>query len=141
MSTHAFIAAQQPNGTVRAIYLHSDGYVQHAGQTLVRHYMDPAKINALLDLGDLSVLGAELGEKHNFNFPPKGVCNAYMRDREEVGFEAQTYRSRQSLADAGSNRHITYVYIFDGERWLVYLDGIQYGSMVVATSADPMSEA
>lgn len=139
MSTHAFIASEQPNGTIRAIYLHSDGYVQHAGQTLVRHYMDPAKINALLDLGDLSVLGAELGEKHDFNRPSKGVCNAYMRDREEAGFEAQTYRSRQSLVDAGSNRHITYVYIFDGDRWLVYLDGIQYGSMVVATSADPMS--
>lgn len=138
MSTHAFIAAQQPNGTVRAIYLHSDGYVQHAGQTLVRHYMDPAKINALLDLGDLSILGRELGEKHDFNVPPIGVCNAYMRDREEFDFDARIYRSRQSLVDEALNRHITYVYIFDGERWLVYLDGTQYGSMVIAGNDDPL---
>jgi len=48
-----------------------------------KHYIDPAKIKALVELGSLSSLGAQLGEKHAFDDDvyEKEWTTAYHRDR------------------------------------------------------------
>ena len=61
MSTRSIIAATT-DGVTRSIYCHSDGYLEGVGATLLRSYTDGAKIDALLALGDISVLG-EIAEQ------------------------------------------------------------------------------
>lgn len=82
MSTNAIIARESESG-IDLIYLHHDGDL--AGEILCEHYSEPAKVDQLIALGDLSSLGKEIGEKQDFNtFRAYGkVCLAYHRDRGE----------------------------------------------------------
>lgn len=61
MSTRSHIGLLNEDGSVREIYCHFDG--DSVGQVLNEHFACIAKINALLDLGNLSSIGAEIGEK------------------------------------------------------------------------------
>ena len=62
MSTNAAIGMTMPDGTIKAVYLHWDGYISDdgAGETLAEHYKDRAKVEKLIALGFLSSLGAEV---------------------------------------------------------------------------------
>ena len=51
------------DGVISVIYCHSDGYLEHVGRTLIDHYTDPIKIKCLMELGDLSSLGKNIGKK------------------------------------------------------------------------------
>ncbi len=91
MGTPCAVGRQNTDGTVTYILVNYDGYLSGAGATLVRHWTDPAKIDALMELGDLSSLGTEIGEKHDFDKPVnRDWCRAYGRDRDEEGVEAGT---------------------------------------------------
>ena len=80
------------NVQVESIYCHFDGYPEGVGAILDEHYADPAKLDALLALGDLSQLGAELGEPHNFDtHRGSDVCLFYGRDRDEHNVESVTH--------------------------------------------------
>lgn len=93
------------------IYCHSDGYVLGVGQTLFNHYQDETKIDELLALGDISMLGEKIGEKHDFDSPFRGGLQigsleyqefyntvlAYGRDRGEKGVDAITVRSLRAI--------------------------------------------
>ena len=52
---------------VESVYCHFDGYPDGVGQMLLDHWTDPAKVEHLISLGDLSSLGSEIGEKHDFD--------------------------------------------------------------------------
>ena len=68
MGTRSMIAIQNPyNKTVRAVYCHWDGYLEHNGSLLQKHYSASPKANNLIALGDISSLKAEIGEKHDFS--------------------------------------------------------------------------
>jgi hypothetical protein len=71
MSTRSRIGiVRDSNATkpvVESVYCHFDGYPEGVGQTLLDHWTDPAKVEHLISLGDLSVLGSEIGEKHDFD--------------------------------------------------------------------------
>lgn len=69
MGTRSRIGLELPDGTFGSIYCHWDGYPGYNGKILLGHYSDPAKVEELISLGDLSSLGAEIGEKHDFNRP------------------------------------------------------------------------
>jgi hypothetical protein len=91
------IAIQNPyNKTVRAVYCHWDGYLEHNGAILHNHYSASPKVNNLIALGDLSSLRPEIGEKHafsQFDLPKdeveafkaatENMCTFYGRDRGE----------------------------------------------------------
>lgn len=86
MATRSTIGMLLEDGqTIRSVYCHWDGYPDGVGATLKEHYTDPAKIEQLLDLGDLSVLDKDIGEKVDFNTfsRPEGQCLFYGRDRGE----------------------------------------------------------
>lgn len=118
MSTRSNIGAIQPGGSVRAIYCHSDGYPEHAGAVLAGHYSTPARLAALLDLGDLSQLHAHLapadGVPHRFGQPSPGVCVAYGRDRGDTGTEATDYTDAadywQDAIGPGSGHEFAYLF-------------------------------
>jgi hypothetical protein len=71
MSTRSTISIETPEG-IRSIYCHFDGFLDHNGKILKEHYDTAEKVNALIDLGDISSLGEDL---------KKTV--AYHRDRKE----------------------------------------------------------
>lgn len=89
MSTRARIGLLQSDGLVCSIYTHYDGYPSHHGPILLDHYNTVERVQALLALGALSALNANLGEKVDFNKPAKDQCISYSRDLNEV--EAESY--------------------------------------------------
>lgn len=96
MGTRSMIAIQNPySKDVRAVYCHWDGYLEHNGSLLQKHYSNSSKVNNLIALGDLSSLRPEIGEKHTFSrldstLPEAeyealygNMCTFYTRDRGE----------------------------------------------------------
>jgi len=68
MGTRSMIAIQNPyNKQVRAVYCHWNGYLEHNGAILQKHYAASPKVNNLIALGDISSLRPEIGEKHDFS--------------------------------------------------------------------------
>jgi hypothetical protein len=67
MGTRSTIALEFADGTVEQVYCHWDGYLAHNGQILQKHYINPFILRDLIDLGDISSLGKEIGEKHAFS--------------------------------------------------------------------------
>jgi hypothetical protein len=89
MSTRSYIARENTDGSFDVIYCHGDSYIEHHGPILLNHYSDPAKVDQLIALGDISSLGPEIGEKLTNWYSGYGAqCRAYMRDRGEEGVAA-----------------------------------------------------
>lgn len=57
MSTRGRIGMKLPDGKIKSIYVHFDSYPEGVGKILTNHYNDPEKVKALVELGDISVLG------------------------------------------------------------------------------------
>ena len=110
MSTRGAIGMQQPDGTVRAVYVHHDAYVAGVGAILGGWYETPEKVEAMLALGDLSSLGTTLAD-----------TIAYHRDRGEVMRIARSYRNIDAYRRNGtSDFEADYLYLYDGGKWFVY---------------------
>jgi len=92
------IAIENPNSkSVKAVYCHWDGYLEHNGSILNKHYSVSPKVNNLIALGDLSSLRPEIGDKHLFSSleikdkaereayekTVENMCTFYTRDRGE----------------------------------------------------------
>lgn len=123
MATRSNIGILNQDGTVNYIYCHFDGYLDHNGFILNEHYTTEGKVRMLLALGDISILGENIGEKQDFYDRVKGTCLSYSRDRGESGTEARTC----SYVDYTKEYFEEYVYLFTpGEGWKVREDGIGY---------------
>ena len=96
MATRSTIALEFADGTVEQVYCHWDGYLAHNGLMLLEHYSNPFILRDLIDLGGLSSLRRDIGEKHafsQFDLPKEEVeafvkrtenmCTFYARDRGE----------------------------------------------------------
>ena len=90
MGTRSMIAIENPHSkAVKAIYCHWDGYLAHNGHILNEFYNASPKVNNLIALGDLSSLGANIGEEHPFDERldvdeyKDTRCTFYTRDRKE----------------------------------------------------------
>ena len=124
MATRATIAKLDDNG-VKAIYLHSDGYLEHAGKILDQHYQDESKVDELLSHGDVSSLNENIGEKLPFNdymlFHEKKQCRFYHRDRGEDKKEAATLGGENELVKFATEKcDAEYIYMFAYGSWYVY---------------------
>jgi len=116
MATRSYIGIRNLNDIVDYIYCHYDGYPSHNGAILTQHYDTLDKVKELLALGDLSILGPEVGEQQDFNNREthnKNWCLAYGRDRGEKGTGAKLGDFRTVISGVG----VDYVYIFDGDYW------------------------
>lgn len=69
MATRSTIAKEYPNGTIKQIYCHWDGYLAHNGIILLKYYSDQDKLDQLIEMGDLSVLKPEIGVTRPFENP------------------------------------------------------------------------
>jgi len=119
MATRSYIGVRNSDDTVDYIYCHYDGYPDHNGRILTEHYTSLDKVKELLALGDLSILGPEIGEQQDFNnreTQNSNWCLAYGRDRGEKGVGVKNDRFKRVVTDEG----IDYAYIFDGDYWECY---------------------
>ena len=126
MATRATIAKIQKDGSgIKAIYLHSDGYLEHAGRILAEHYKDESKVDELIAHGDVSSLGENIGVKLDFNdlksFYENEQCKFYHRDRGEKYAHFDLLDSELDLIKFAKNScDAQYVYLYAYGYWYVY---------------------
>jgi len=137
MSTSSRIGVVNDDQTITSIYCHFDGYPEGVGATLLEHWTDPAKVRALIALGDISVLREEVGEKHDFDWqlpyfsinagakeraaldadPRSKWTMAYGRDRGEKGTRAKKSANLSAFRSLGDNSNAEYTYLFIDGQW------------------------
>lgn len=67
MATRSTIAIELPDGKIKAVYCHWDGYLSNNGKILQEHYTDAKKVEKLISKGAISSLGKVIGRKHPFS--------------------------------------------------------------------------
>ena len=113
MATRSYIGIRNTDASVDYIYCHFDGYPEHNGKILTEHYSNINRVNELLNLGDLSVLGQFIGEKMDFDKRIQDTCLAYGRDRGESNVDKKNSGYDELITD----QNVDYVYVFDGDYW------------------------
>jgi hypothetical protein len=113
MAIRSYIGVRNTDASVNYIYCHFDGYPEHNGQILTEHYNNSNRVNELMKLGDLSVLGKFIGEKQDFDKRIVGNCLAYGRDRGESNVGVKNDFFDALIKD----QNVDYVYVFDGDYW------------------------
>ena len=112
MATRSRIAIENQDGTVTSIYCHCDGYTSGVGKMLEKWYTTQAKVEALIELGNISSL----------DMTPMSTV-AYARDRGEDLVQSK-YNRVEALFDMGFNSGIEYIYCYTKSgQWLVSDDG------------------
>ena len=117
MATRSNIAYRTFDGRIVSIYAHWDGYPAHNGEILNKHYTTMDKIVELVSLGSISSLGAEIGEKQDFNDRSTQKDEwtlAYHRDRGEE-LRVSIYNDIPSWIEDMEE----YAYLWNGREWLV----------------------
>ena len=125
MGTRSFIAVKTPTG-FRGVYCHWDGYLEHVGRILRRHYTDPARVAELIEYGDISILGAEIGTAHDFNALPEGQTTFYGRDRGDNDCGPTSRETLRDLMDHANRCGCEYFYLFADGDWQYAARGKQY---------------
>jgi len=121
MGTRSCIMKRISPTEVKAIYCHWDGYLSYNGRLLRYHYQDEVKGDALIALGNLSVLGEEIGEAHDFDHHTENKwCKAYGRDRCEANAEAMSFNTVAEALEHFSWSE--YAYIYEKGEWFL-VDG------------------
>ena len=122
MATRSTIALEFADGTVGQVYCHWDGYLDYNGRLLLEHWSDPFKLRELIDLGALSSLSREIGEKHQFDNPGKygtpeydayrqlieHMCTFYARDRGEE-LSTHSFKSYKDYLDNAQFEEYNYI--------------------------------
>jgi hypothetical protein len=111
MSTRSAIGYLTPEGKVRAIYCHFDGYVTNGvGETLITEWQAAYRVAQLVESGDMSQLGVDLKDSV-----------FYGRDRGESDTDTNEFESILEF----SNYYLDgcdYVYLYTRDGWLVQTD-------------------
>lgn len=122
MATRSTIALEYADGTIDQIYCHWDGYISHNGEILQAHYTDPFKVKQMMDLGDLSTLGVDIGEQHEFdtvnNRDHEDWCKFYGRDRGEQDVKARRFENWTDYVENHQYEEYEYCLRRDGQ-WYV----------------------
>lgn len=119
MATRCLIL-KEDGKSLKGINCHYDGYPDHVGLLLDNYYNTTKMVEALISLGDISVLDKKLEpttKSHSFDTPEKGVTIAYARDRGEKLEIVQT--TRKELEKLAKDNWAEYVYIYNGKVWNV----------------------
>ena len=109
MGTRSYIGKQNQDGSIRAIYCHWDGYPDHVGKVLKKHYNKEDELDALLDLGDLSSLAPTLDESV-----------AYARDRGATDVDATTLENELAFSCHALRCGAEYKYLYSRDgKWKI----------------------
>ena len=120
MSTRSYIAKIDDNGRTTVVYCHSDGYLDYVGKILANYYTHPDKVDALLALGNISMLGiTPVDDPRMWDYlydceeTPEGFCvkcRTY-KGRGDKDEDATVYPSYDKMVeDTGRGQDYNYVY-------------------------------
>jgi hypothetical protein len=147
MGTRSTIALEFADGTVEQVYCHWDGYLEHNGKILFENYSDPFKLRNLIDMGDLSSLGPNIGEAHPFSphaskedealyehAKDMGYCTFYARDRGEAGCDKKKFVDYENYVRCHQYEEFEYILRnVDGKAtWFVADHGDRYVALAEA---------
>ena len=120
MSTHARIGFEEEDGSIRSVYVHSDGYPRHTGYVLDAFYANGDRANALLDLGNLSFLGQHIESppddvdfQHRYDY-----TQVLVRNKGEHRDGAQVSKDRVEFARLASKGGEHFAYLWTPDGWL-----------------------
>lgn len=120
MSTRSRIGIVEPDGTVKSIYCHHDGYPSYNGRILKEAYNTVERIEKLMALGNISGLGEYLDENEAKGRTNKDIVCAYCRDYKE-DFKDNAPRTSASVDDymnfVVKSVDYDYVYLFKDGKW------------------------
>jgi hypothetical protein len=101
--------------------------LENNGMILYKHYVDPFKTRELLDLGDISSLGKNIGEQHPFSphfdegsriaydlAQAQGATTFYGRDRNEDGISQKMFKSYEDYVENHQYEEYEYILRRDG---------------------------
>jgi hypothetical protein len=100
MSTRATIACKQEDSRYAAIYLHFDGYQDHAGRVLKEHYTSIESARTLVAGGDI-----------------RSLANDGTPERFTDGNRTVVMPTRAALHEFARNCGTEYVYLFENGSW------------------------
>jgi hypothetical protein len=89
--------------SVRAVYCHHDGYLDHNGRILFEHYNSEDEVEALIELGDFTSLKPTLEETR------KKLMNC----------EPEIYRTLDQYMHLVHGSDIEYIYLWDKYMWWI----------------------
>jgi hypothetical protein len=139
MATRSTIALEYANGQIDQVYCHWDGYLDHNGRILLEHYMDPFKVQKMMDLGSLSTLCKEVTPapytEHSFDKPSEDVCVFYGRDRGEQDVGSNRFADYHDYKKYGQFEGYDYILRTDG-KWYVSEHGSDYRLLTEAIEAE-----
>lgn len=118
MGTRSAIGMVLPDGNIRSVYCHWDGYPSHTGRILLLEYKNLDKVEALISLGSISRLGPEIGHKVDFDSRSEVTrqqCVAYGRDRGEAGTEATIQKTKKAFRETYDWSE--YFYLYENGEW------------------------
>ena len=130
MATRSTIALEFADGTVQQVYCHWDGYLSNNGKLLLENYSNPFTLRELIDLGDISSLRTEVGEKHDFSRLDSSMpadeyetkfghmTTFYGRDRGEQGTSAKKFADFADYKENFCHEEYAYILRSDGN-WYV----------------------
>lgn len=137
MATRSTIAIELPNGKIKAVYCHWDGYLSYNGKILQKHYTTADKVLKLVSKGAISSLGEVIGRKHPFDqfsinkddpdyakklaaidkAQKSNYTKFYARDRGEK-LQVNTYKDFDDYADNLDGQEYDYLFTKYGD-WRV----------------------
>lgn len=83
MGTRSNIGVEYPNGLIKFVYCHWDGYLSRNGEILYNHYTNAEEVIELVNLGEISSLGETLDKTkdyHRWRGEPKNIQNTNNRN-------------------------------------------------------------
>ena len=106
MSTRSNIVYDTGN-SVRAVYCHHDGYLDHNGRILFEHYNSEDEVEALIELGDFTSLKPTVEETRE-------------KTMRSVSFESDRgFRTLDQYMHQVDGSDIEYIYLWDKYMWMI----------------------
>lgn len=123
MGTRSTISIHNKNGEIKSVYCHWDGYYEHNGVILYNFYNTVSKVNRLIDYGDISSLGTEIGKKHDFINLYHG-CTFYHRDRgEDKNIAITDIEDVKNPYNQISEEEYNYIFVEETGEWIAKKEG------------------
>ena len=124
MGTSANIGIKMPDGKIKAIYCGCNGYIEQVGLTLAEKYNSVKKINELMNLGNIHVLGDKIGSKHSLHKKKinDNSTSAYHRDGGYSWNDnsPDIHNSQEDYIYSANDQGAEYTYLWQNGEWLVY---------------------
>lgn len=108
MTTRSYIAIEDKNGTVKGVWCHCDGYLEHNGKILLEHYNTLERAKKIVNLGYLDYLGVSLEPSElvkNYDY----IELRYLRPRKYKAFNKLPSKIQLILASE-DDYHTTALY-------------------------------